>query len=87
MNKVLKELFSSNGNELFLRKAADYVFPGEELSFFEVQMRCRHRNEILIGWRIGEGGVPMLNPPGKGVRKRWGALDMLVVMAGGPQTA
>lgn len=46
VNLVLKELFSAGNNDIFIRKAADYVFSGEELSFFEVQTRCRHRGEV-----------------------------------------
>lgn len=46
VNLVLKELFSAGGNDIYIRKSADYVFSGEELSFFEVQTRCRHRGEV-----------------------------------------
>ena len=74
-----------------LRQASEYVFPGEELSFFELQTRCRTRHEVLVGVRLGPIGVggidglapvpPMLNPPDKGVRRRWVARDELVVFA------
>ena len=122
VNMVLKELFAAEGNELYIRKAADYVFPGEELSFYEVQARCRHRREVCAPplphsappqaplppppaarsaagsgrARVGERGAvarlqvmigvrngdskPLINPPDKGVRRRWEQGDCLVVL-------
>lgn len=55
VNLVLKELFSANGNAIFVRKSADYVFTGEELSFFEMQTRCRHRGEVRSAALVNQG--------------------------------
>ena len=33
---MLGELFSSSGNELYIRPAKEYIFPDEDLCFYEV---------------------------------------------------
>lgn len=69
VNLVLKELFSTQGNDIFIRKSADYVFTGEELSFFEVQTRCRHRGEVRTpggGGRSREAWLGLLRSQGAG---------------------
>lgn len=53
INMVLKELFTAEGNELYLRPAFYYIHPDEDLSFFEVMVRVRQRQEICIGVRYG----------------------------------
>lgn len=53
INMVLKELFTAEGNELYLRPAFYYIHPDEDLSFFEVMVRVRQRQEVCIGVRYG----------------------------------
>lgn len=57
INLVLKELFTAEGNELYLRPAFYYIHPDEDLSFFEVMVRVRQRQEICIGVRYGASVV------------------------------
>lgn len=81
INMVLKELFTAEGNELYLRPAFFYVHPDEDLSFFEVMVRARQRQEVCIGVRYGALGKRR-GPPGL-ASLRAGAACALACLAGG----
>ena len=84
VNRVLSELFTAEGNELYLRPARVYVRKGEDLSFMEVMLRCRQRQEICVGLRTaGSPNYPHaeLNPADKLSPREWHDDDMLVILA------
>ncbi len=52
LHAVFADLFDSNGSEIYLKPASDYVSPGVPLNFYTVVEAARRRNEIAIGYRI-----------------------------------
>jgi len=85
---VLGQLLSAEGNELAVRPAVQYLPPGStSASFWQLADTARSRHELLLGWRLLEGGHNvMLNPTGKGESRVWREHDMLVVISKAAQT-
>ncbi|KAM1172548.1 hypothetical protein TB1_022101 [Malus domestica] len=81
INDVLEELFAEEGNELQIRQADLYLREGEELSFYEIMLRARHRREVMIGYRMEKAERAAINPPAKSERRRWSGKDVFVVIA------
>ncbi|GJP33750.1 hypothetical protein CLOM_g18267 [Closterium sp. NIES-68] len=81
VNRVLEELFSEEGNEMYIRPAELYLTDGEELSFFEVVVRARQRMEIIIGYRLFTEDEAILNPPDKAERRAWSIQDTFIVLS------
>ncbi|CAI9108525.1 OLC1v1008142C2 [Oldenlandia corymbosa var. corymbosa] len=81
INNVLEELFAEEGNEMQIRAAELYIQEGEELSFYEILLRARHRREIVIGYRVANTERAIINPPVKHERRKWSTGDVLVVIA------
>ena len=53
VNAILKELLSSDGNEIYVRGIEEYIQPGKEMSFWEVMSIVRLHNSILLGMCCG----------------------------------
>ncbi|GLJ25535.1 hypothetical protein SUGI_0489020 [Cryptomeria japonica] len=70
INCVLEELFSEEGNEMYIRRAEFYLDDQEELNFYEIMVRARQRREIAIGYRLASADQPIINPPDKGTQRR-----------------
>lgn len=49
---LFDELFTSEGSELYLRPATDYVRPGGEVTFATVVASARRRKECAVGYRL-----------------------------------
>ncbi|EFJ16608.1 hypothetical protein SELMODRAFT_50957, partial [Selaginella moellendorffii] len=81
INRVLEELFSEEGNELYIRTAALYLYDQEELNFYEVMIRARQRHEIIIGYRPAAAERAIINPPNKAERRTWSIEDVMVAVA------
>eukprot|EP00270_Netrium_digitus_P022193 TRINITY_DN9836_c0_g2_i1.p1 TRINITY_DN9836_c0_g2~~TRINITY_DN9836_c0_g2_i1.p1 ORF type:complete len:219 (+),score=53.15 TRINITY_DN9836_c0_g2_i1:1-657(+) len=81
INRVLKELFSEAGTELYIRQGLLYFRDGENLSWFELMTRARQRRELAIGYRLANTEVAIMNPENKSERKYWSANDSIVVLA------
>ncbi|CAI5460535.1 unnamed protein product [Closterium sp. Yama58-4] len=81
VNRVLEELFSEEGNEMYIRPAELYLTDGEELSFFEVAVRARQRMEIIIGYRLFTEDEAVLNPPDKAEKRAWSIQDTFIVLS------
>ncbi|XP_057848229.2 ion channel CASTOR isoform X5 [Cryptomeria japonica] len=81
INCVLEELFSEEGNEMYIRRAEFYLDDQEELNFYEIMVRARQRREIAIGYRLASADQPIINPPDKGTQRRWSVEDYFVVLA------
>lgn len=81
INRVLEELFAEKGNEMCIKPAEFYLYDQEELSFYEVMIRGRQRQEIVIGYRLFETEHAVINPPRKEQRRKWSLGDVFVVIA------
>ncbi len=54
LNEVFETLFASEGDEIYLRPAEEYIRPGSEVNFYTVLEAARQRGETAIGFRIAE---------------------------------
>ncbi|KAI5066987.1 hypothetical protein GOP47_0017515 [Adiantum capillus-veneris] len=81
INRVLEELFAEEGNELYIRPAEFYLYDQEVLSFFEIMIRARQREEIVIGYRKASADQAVINPPDKNAPQQWSLQDVFVVLA------
>lgn len=77
---VWTELFSADGQEIYLRDARHYVRPGDPASFRDIAERARGHDELAIGYRVGNDTLH-LNPADKGTVRTWGEGDIVVVIA------
>lgn len=61
LNAVFADLFDSDGNELYLKRAACYALLGYTTPWLTVQKVARQRGEVAIGY-AKLGGTPLINP-------------------------
>ncbi|KAH8971535.1 hypothetical protein BDL97_02G148100 [Sphagnum fallax] len=79
---ILSELFAQEGHEFFFRSAEIYLRgETEELSFYDIMSRARHRKEIVLGYQHAFEDHPIMNPPDKAAIKTWYAHDGFIVLA------
>lgn len=84
---VFDDLFDSDGVELYLKPADDYVEPGQPVTYYTVVEAARRRDEVAIGYRLKSGagdaassyGV-VVNPK-KSDRVTFTAADRIIVLA------
>lgn len=69
------------GNEMYIRTAAIYLYDQEELSFYDIMSRARQRHEIVIGYRLAAMEQALINPPNKAVLRNWSINDVFIVLA------
>ncbi|XP_002965781.2 ion channel DMI1 [Selaginella moellendorffii] len=81
INRVLEELFAEEGNEIYIRSGELYLYDQEVLSFFELMMRARKRQEILIGYQAACADRPSINPAKKHAARKWSTNDVFIVLA------
>ncbi|XP_062207595.1 probable ion channel POLLUX isoform X2 [Phragmites australis] len=81
INRVLEELFAEEGNEMCIRSAEFYLYEQEELSFFDIMVRARERDEIVIGYRLANTDQAIINPEHKSVIRKWSLDDVFVVIS------
>uniref|UniRef100_A0A061QVV7 Ion channel pollux n=1 Tax=Tetraselmis sp. GSL018 TaxID=582737 RepID=A0A061QVV7_9CHLO len=82
VNRILKELFTEIGNELYVHSAKRYIYPREKVSFFDIVARARQRNEIVVGYKLRSSQRPILNPPQKHERNlTLAGTEQVVVLA------
>ncbi len=62
LNAVFADLFDSDGNELYLKRAACYALIGEPTHWMAIQKMARERGEVAIGY-MKAGQPPLINPP------------------------
>lgn len=62
LNAVFADLFDSDGNEVYLKRAECYVIPGRTAPWLAVQKVARDRREVAIGY-MKFGQNPLINPP------------------------
>ncbi|HYC93908.1 MAG TPA: potassium transporter TrkA [Thermoanaerobaculia bacterium] len=83
LRAVFDDIFDSDGSEIYLRPAADYVVLDKPLSYWHVVEAARRRGEVAIGYRLanGNGGDGVrVNPP-KGTSLTFGPEDRIIVVA------
>jgi voltage-gated potassium channel Kch len=87
LSTVFEDLISSEGSELYLKPATDYVKPGAPLNFYTVVEAARRRGEVAVGYRLAaETANPAasygvyLNPE-KSRRITFSEQDRLIVLA------
>ncbi|MEM9324327.1 MAG: potassium transporter TrkA [Bacteroidota bacterium] len=49
--RVFEDLFDSDGSEIYIKPATDYVKVGEPLNFYTVLESAARKNEVAIGYR------------------------------------
>ena len=85
VNKILAELFTDVGNELYIRPVERYLPLGEgercAYSFWEVMQECRGKGDVVMGYKQLAMEAPVLNPANKGEVLTWRRGDVLVIMA------
>ncbi len=87
LNAVFADLFDQDGSEIYLRRAADYVEPGVEVTFATLVASARRRGEIAIGYRRVVGrdasanGLGVTINPTKSERLTLGERDAVIVLA------
>jgi ion channel POLLUX/CASTOR len=62
LNAVFADLFDSDGNEVYLKRAACYAPIGASTPWLSVQKMARQRGEVAIGY-MRAGQNPLINPP------------------------
>ncbi|XWS40389.1 hypothetical protein CRYUN_Cryun18bG0137000 [Craigia yunnanensis] len=83
INRVLEELFAEEGNEMCIKPAEFYLFDQEELCFYDIMLRGRQRQEIVIGYRLANSERAIINPPKKSEPRKWSLDDVFVVFSSG----
>ena len=87
--KLFGELLDSQGSEIYMRPAGDYVKLGRTVNFFDVTASAAARNEVALGYRILERardsdyGI-VLNPNKSDKIAGFVDADRVVVLARGP---
>ncbi|KAL8255062.1 hypothetical protein R6Q59_033283 [Mikania micrantha] len=81
INRVLEELFAEEGNEMCIKPAEFYVYDQEEVCYYDIMIRGRERNEIVIGYRLATSERAIINPVDKGKLIKWSLGDVFVVIA------
>uniref|UniRef100_A0A0E0JRJ6 RCK N-terminal domain-containing protein n=1 Tax=Oryza punctata TaxID=4537 RepID=A0A0E0JRJ6_ORYPU len=81
INRVLEELFAEEGNEMCIRSAEFYLYEQEELSFFDIMVRARERDEVVIGYRLANADQAIINPEQKSEIRKWSLDDVFVVIS------
>lgn len=79
--------FSSEGSEIYLRQADQYIKPGSSVDFYTVLEAARQRGETAIGYRIAEHahnkqhayGVTV--NPRKAAKRVFAPHDKIIVLA------
>ncbi len=61
LNAVFADLFDSDGNEIYLKRAACYAPLGSAIGWLALQKMARKRSEVAIGY-LRAGSTPVINP-------------------------
>lgn len=81
INRVLEELFAEEGNEMCIKPAEFYLYDQEELCFYDLMIRGRQRQEIVIGYRLVSAECAIINPENKAEPRKWSLDDVFVVIS------
>jgi ion channel POLLUX/CASTOR len=78
LRAVFDDIFDSDGSEIYLRPASDYVALDKSMSYWHVVEAARRRGEVAIGYRLGES---IRVNPAKSDNVSFGADDRIIVVA------
>jgi hypothetical protein len=94
LGSVLNQLFESEGAEIYLKPAANYVNTDQAVNFFTISESALRRNETAIGYRIDsqrttplcthnnkEMNYGLVLNPDKTIAVRFSAEDKIIVLA------
>lgn len=68
---------------MYIKPAEFYLYDQEELCFYDIMIRGRERNEIVIGYRLATAERAVINPVDKNKLVKWSSDDVFVVIAFG----
>ncbi len=89
LTDVFDQLFSSDGSEIYLRPATDYVTPGSTVDFYTVLEAARRRGETALGYRVhadahnAQKGYGITVNPLKSASITFTASDKVIVLTEG----
>ena len=83
---IFTEILDDQGAEIYIRPIADYVSPGQSVSFATIVAAAATRGESAFGYKRAdvagtEGGVELNPPKSKSITLQQG--DGVIVMAAG----
>lgn len=81
---VFEDLLNAEGAEIYVKPAGLYVDPGEDLSFLDLCAAALARDEVALGYRIGDGqstAPEVVVNPNKSTHRALGPGDGVVVLA------
>lgn len=87
LRAVFDDIFDSDGSEIYLRPAGDYVALGKPMTYWHVVEGARRRGEVAIGYRLAGGNGDASNGdgvrvnPAKGTSVTFGPDDRIIVVA------
>ncbi|MDQ3704514.1 MAG: NAD-binding protein [Chloroflexota bacterium] len=87
LGAVFADLFNSEGSEIYLKPASDYVNPGQPINFYTVVEAARRRGEVALGYRImaksgdASAGYGVTLNPDKAETITFSPADRIVVLA------
>lgn len=83
LRAVFDDVFDSDGSEIYLRPAVDYVALGKPMTYWHVVEAARRRGEVAIGYRLSSetGGNGVHVNPAKGANVSFGTEDRIIVVA------
>ncbi|KAB2621195.1 ion channel DMI1-like [Pyrus ussuriensis x Pyrus communis] len=81
MTRALYYFVLEQGNEMCIKPAELYLYDQEELSFYDIVLWGRQRQEIVIGYRLVNTARAMINPSPKLEVRKWSHDDVFVVIS------
>jgi Trk K+ transport system NAD-binding subunit len=80
---IYEDLLSSEGSEIYLKPAENYVVLNEEVDFYTVSVAASNKNEIAIGYKLKpENHLPeVIVNPVKGDKILFQSGDMVIVVS------
>lgn len=73
--------YGLQGNEMCIKPAEFYLYDQEELCFYDIMIRGRQRQEIVIGYRLATAECAVINPISKLIPRKWSIEDVFVVIS------
>ena len=82
MESIYSELLSAGGIEMGFRQLDNFSIEGTHICYSELQSRAFEKNELIIGYQIGDGenAIVELNPE-KEAFKNLNLQDKLIVLS------
>lgn len=84
LHVIFRELLQSEGSEIYMKPAENYVKLGEEISFAAITKIVRDNHEIAMGWKLSGDDDVTLNPS-KHKTATFGEDDTLVILSLGEE--